>query len=402
MLTDHDKLKNFDLQSFLNDTAKHNIFRLKKEYGSLGPVLADQLLLYKKATLKLPFFAEKYCFFTKKSFEQSSSERAAIYKSSLFSGGKMLDLTGGLGTDDWSFSKSFKKIISIDKDPGLNELVKINFEKIDIKNVTRLDADAYEYIKADNSFDLVYIDADRRGSAKKAVTLDSSEPNVLLILDRLFELTSIVLLKLSPLIDIIYLCKTLPGIKDIHVVSIDNEVKETLTILQREHSGQTTVNAVDLIKDKPNRIFSSITGKQTKTEISDEGQYFYEPSGSLIKAGLVNEYAAANGLNTVSHNSVFVTGNEYVNDFIGRIFIVISRIEFSKSVIKKYLKDNSITKANVSCRNFPVKEDEIKKLFGLRDGGENYLFFTTGKDKQKLMYHCRKERISSNDSIVTG
>jgi len=389
MLTDPDKLRNFDLQSFLNDLRKHNIFVLKKKYGNISRLLADQLLIYKKAADKLPFFADKCCYFTKKGFEQSSSEQTAIYKSALFSGEIMLDLTGGLGVDDWAFAKTFKKIISVEKDPMLNELVRINFEKLGVTNIERLDTDTCEYIKKNNFFDLIYIDADRRASVKKAITLENSEPDILDIISRLFQLSNFVLLKLSPLIDITYLKRKLANIMVIHAVSVNNEVKEVLATLQKDYRENTIINAVDLIKNKPEKIFTSF-GEKSETIISDQGKYLYEPSASIIKAGLVNEYAAINGLNAISHNSVFLTGNNHVKDFMGRAFAVTTKILFSKSAVKKYLKNNGIVKVNVSCRNFPVKEDMIKKIFGLKDGGEEYLFFTSGNDKQKLMFHCKK------------
>jgi len=387
---DLNKLRNFDLQSFLNDDEKHNIFRLKKEYGNLSPILADQLTIYKQAATKLPLFAEKYCYFNKKSFEQSSSERAAQYKATLFSGNSVLDLTGGLGVDDWAFAKTFKKVISIDKESSLNELVRINFEKLGITNAERLNADAYEFIKTDASYDLIYIDADRRSSAKKAVTPENSEPNVLRILPRLFELSANILIKLSPLIDITYLIKILPGIKDIQVVSVDNEVKEVLVLLHKDQQDKTRIHAAELSGNETVKLFSPAAGTKIKIDVSDTGKYFYEPAASIIKAGLVNEYAAINGLNTISKNSVFLTGNVEIKDFIGRQFIIITQMQFGKSLLKKYLKEFNIVKANVSCRIFPVKEEEIKKSFGLNDGGDEYLFLTTGSEKQKIFFHCRK------------
>lgn len=390
MLPDIDNIKNFDLKSFINDSSKHNVFGLKKEYGSLSVILAEQLTVYKKAFSKLPIFAENYCFFTKKSYEQSSSERTAVYKSTLFSGKTLLDLSAGLGVDDWAFSKTFGSVISIDNDMALNELVRINFEKLGITNVIRIDADAYDFIKTGSVYDLIYIDADRRISAKKTITLESSEPDILKILPRLFELSESILIKLSPLIDITYLLKTLPGIKDIRVVSVSNEVKEVLVLLNKSWRVKTEIHAVELAVNETVKSFSSSAGTQTKVNVSDKGKYFYEPSASIIKAGLVNEYAAVNGLNAVSKNSVFLTGNVEIKDFMGRQFMIIAQMQFGKSTLKKYLKDRNITSANISCRNFPVKEEGIKKAFGLNDGGEEYLFFTTGIGMKKLFYHGRK------------
>jgi len=359
-------------------------------YGNLGPLLAEQPAIYKKAQEKLPEFVHKRCFFTKKSFEQASGSISARYKSGLFSGNLMLDLTGGLGVDDYAFANSFKKIISLDNDKFLNAIVRINFGKLGVKNIERIDADAYEYIKNDNYFDLVYIDADRRSSSKKSINLESSEPDILKIIGRLLELTPSVLLKLSPLIDITYLKRTFNNIKDIRVISVKNEVKELLVTLCNQIVPETIIHAVELGKEGSEKIFSVIGNSSVDLLPSDTGKYFYEPSVSIIKAALTSDYAVSKNLNQVSVNSVFLTGNTCHQDFMGRVFEVINRIEFGKSAVKKYLMGNCISKANVSCRNFPVKENEIKKTFGIKDGGDEYLFFTTGINKQKLLFHCRK------------
>jgi THUMP domain-containing protein len=387
---DYEQIRDFDLEKFLADTVLHNEFKLRKMYGKLGSFLAEQPAIYKKAKEKLPELAKKWCFFTKKSFEQASGSIAARYKSGLFSGNVMLDLTGGLGADDYAFANSFNKIISLDNDKFLNAIVRINFGKLGVKNIERIDADAYDYIKNDNYFDLVYLDADRRSSPKKSINLEGSEPDILKIIGRLFELTPSVLLKLSPLIDITYLRRVLDNIKDILVISVKNEIKELLVTLVNECVPETIINAVDLGKEEAVKVFSVKANSSVDLQPSDTGKYFYEPSVSIIKAALVSDYAVSKNLNQVSVNSVFLIGNTCHQDFMGRVFEIISRVEFGKSAVKKYLKGNCISKANVSCRNFPVKENEIKKTLGIKDGGDEYLFFTTGINKQKLLFHCRK------------
>jgi hypothetical protein len=308
----------------------------------------------------------------------------------LFSGKTLLDLSAGLGVDSWAFSKSFDSVISIDIDKELNSVARINFDKLEIKNVTRIDADAYDFIKKDAAYDLIYADADRRSTSKKSIALDSSEPDVITILPRLFELTNNILLKLSPLIDINYLVKSLHYINDIYVISVNNEVKEILVLLKKNTEEKPLIHAVELAGKDITKQFSEIYASQTSGIILVNGKYFYEPAASVIKAGLVNDYAELNGLNHIAKNSVFLTGNVEIKDFIGRQFVIIHQMPFGKSALKKYFKEYGIVKANVSCRSFPVNEDEIKKSFGLSDGGDEYMFFTTGSDKQKLFYHCRK------------
>jgi len=383
-------LLNFDLKSFLEEFSGRNLSAIKKKYPELYLILASQLKLYPKAAKKLPTFAEKHCYLTTKSYEQSSSEALANYKAKLFSGDTLVDLTGGLGVDDYAFSRSFNKVISVDNDSELNELARINFSKLGADNLVRIDSTAEDFLKTARGADLVYLDADRRTSSRKAVTLHGSSPPVLEILPRVFETASKVLLKLSPLIDISYIIKTLPYIRWIKVISLNNEVKEILVLLEKHHSGLIEIYAIDIKEERNERNYSARHNENLSPVIGHIGSYFFEPSASLVKSGLVNHYATSHGLTTVSKNGVFLLSDKIVNDFFGRGFLIKNIIKFSKTALKKYFKDLEILKANISCRNFPVSEAALKKHFTISDGGNEYLFFTTNSAGEKFMYHCCK------------
>lgn len=383
-------LLNFDLKSFLEEFSGKNPASIRKKYPELHLLLASQLKLYPKAKKKLPVFADKFCYFTTKSYEQSSSEALAAYKAKLFSGDTLVDLTGGLGIDDAAFSRSFKKVISADSDPELNELARINFLKLGSDNIDRIDSTAEDLLNTSPKADLVYLDADRRSSSRKAVTLHDSSPPVLEILPKIFEAASIVLLKLSPLIDIFYIIKSLPFIRWIKVISLNNEVKEILVFLEKYHSGMIEIYAIDIKEERNERNYSAPHNENLSPAICHTGSFFYEPSASLVKSGLVNHYAASHMLSTVSKNGVFLISDKIVSDFFGRSFLIKNILKYSKSDLKKYFEQQGLTKANVSCRNFPVSEAAVKKLFKISDGGNQYLFFTTNSAGEKLLYHCRK------------
>jgi hypothetical protein len=109
----------------------------------------------------------------------------------------------------------------------------------------------------------------------------------------------------------------------------------------------------------------------------------------IVKAGLSGDYAECCGLSLVAKNSHYATGG-FIDGYFGRSFSVVNHSVFNKSGIKQYLKQHSITKANVSARNFVSSVDEIRKSFNLEDGGDDYLFFTQDAAKNKLFWHCQK------------
>lgn len=416
---------NFDLELFLKEHENLKgvglAEKLKRDFGKYSAFLGEQIKLTKKADAKLPAFAMRFCLFTSKSLEQASSEALAEFKARRCKGNRLLDLTGGLGADDAAFSKSFKKIVSVDNDFKLNEIARYNFVQLGLNNVDRVDADACEFIDKNNAFpkpefgkegefgkevefgkeeefqykgefDLIYIDSDRRvkEGKKKSVTLHDSEPSVLELKGKLFKISDCILLKLSPLIDLTYLAKSLPEIERIYIVSLNNEVKEILAVLNKYISGIPEVIAVDISRGGIEKEFFGLLREKTETQYAVNDKYFYDPANSLIKSGLVTKYAKQNNLKLIGKNSSYMLGRGLVADFFGRKFEIISQIEFSKSRVKKYLQENCIQKATVSKRDFPVSALELSKLFSPKEGGEDYLFFTQRGKNEKLMYHTRK------------
>lgn len=353
--------------------------------------LTDQLMIYPKAALKLPSFTGVYALFTPQSFEQSSSEVLALFKADCINGTRILDLSGGLGVDDWAFAGKFKEVISLDIDNQLNKVVRRNFEKLGIANIARLDADAYHFVdKNVDKFDWVYLDADRRVSAKRTIALAQAEPNILTIRDKLFGFTSNILLKVSPMLDVHAIIGELKTVKQVWVVSHKNEVKEILIHLVNE-ACEPTIKAVDLDGEVRKQFSLTYPIPIDEVDYKNTGSWFYEPALALIKSYLATPYMQQQHVGQLAKNSIYGLSDVEVPDFFGRMFKVVSNFEFSKSKLKTYLQQESITKANIAKRNFPMEVTELRKMTGLKDGGEDYLFFSTDATNTKQVFHCRKK-----------
>lgn len=384
-------LLSFDLQSFLERYEGKSAIQVKKDFPGIYRVLSAQLELYPRAAQKLPEFTRANCYLTRKSYEQSSSEALAAYRASLFRGDKVIDLSGGLGIDDIALSKSFKKVVSVDLDHELNRLVEVNLARLNIGNITRVTAAAEEFVLNELKSDLIYIDADRRSSpsGKRSVTLHDSKPDIPKMLDRLFEISPLVLLKLSPLVDITYLIRTLKWVKEIRVISLEGETKEITALMQRGSTSESKVFAVDVSSNGRIRQFPPEAGSALQQDTCPSGSFLLEPTSCIIKAGLVDMYAESLAVSPPDKNSILLLSEHVPADFMGRVFSIRCKMPFSKSALKEYLAGNSITKANVTCRNFPVKPEELKKTLDLSDGGDDYFFFTVLEGKKRF-FHCVK------------
>jgi hypothetical protein len=62
-------------------------------------------------------------------------------------------------------------------------------------------------------------------------------------------------------------------------------------------------------------------------------------------------------------------------------------ITFDKKKLKKLIPNG---KANITTRNFPQSVGQIRKKTGIKDGGNQYLFFTTDMNDKRIIIICEK------------
>ncbi len=90
--------------------------------------------------------------------------------------------------------------------------------------------------------DLIYLDPARRDTQKnKVFRLEDCTPDILTHLDHLLEYSPNILLKTSPMLDLQLGLRQLKKVTEIHVVAVNNEVKEILWFISRS-AGQMGKN----------------------------------------------------------------------------------------------------------------------------------------------------------------
>ena len=326
------------------------------------------------------------------SLEQCSSEATAKYKSTLFSGGVAIDLTGGMGVDISFISKSFEKAICIERDKELTEIVSHNFGVLGLNNISVINTESESYLHSIDEVELIYIDPARRDdTGKKVVMIEDCSPDLIRLDSMLNRKAKSVMIKLSPMLDISQAVKALSHVTDIHVISYNNECKELLLIKNpKSASSMQLFHCVNIRKDGEMEMFT-FEREDENIEIPyavKMEEYLYEPNSSLLKAGAYRVVAKRYDLHKLHPNSHLYTSDELYPDFQGRIFRVNSVTSLNKKELKKHLV--AIHQANVAVRNFPMSVDELRKRLKLKDGGNTYIFATTTFDNQKILTLCSK------------
>lgn len=349
--------------------------------------LAQQIESRRKIEKKLPtwYKTSKILYPPKLNLEQTSSEITAKYKASLVSGNSLADITGGFGIDSFFFSKSFKKVHHFEINIELSKIVSHNL-KIFKKNSIHCFAEDGLKRVIEESYDVIYIDPSRRHKSKgKVFFLKDSEPNIVELQSKILKNCKTLMVKTSPMLDISRGLEELHNVTEIHIVAVDNDVKELLWILKDGFEGSPSIKTVNFKKKEEER-FDFKWSHKGNPEYSLPKKYLYEPNAAILKSGafdLISEDLSVFKLNKNTH----LYTNDTLIDFPGRRFIIKEVIPYSKTEIKKALTFKS---ANISIRNFPESVEKLRKKWKIKDGGDIYLFFLTALNGKKQMLICSK------------
>ncbi|NQX84688.1 MAG: class I SAM-dependent methyltransferase [Flavobacteriaceae bacterium] len=386
---------NPDIQKFINTNINSNLSQLILKGTPFNTVsiqdIVEQIEAKNKCKYKLPSWFETATIYypNKLNIAQSSSEIAASYKAKLISGNSIIDLSGGFGVDCYYFSKAFKNVIHCELNPNLQPIAQYNFKLLKVPNIKSMQNDGLEVLtQLDQKFDWIYIDPSRRHDVKgKVFYLSDCVPHVPKHLEQLFKYSQNILIKASPMLDISIGLKELKHTKALHIVAINNEVKELLFVLEKGYKAEVNIVTVNLKKNTTQK-FNFLLHAESKaiSNYSVPKAYLYEPNAALMKAGpfkLISENFSVYKL----HKHTHLYTSDVLMTFPGRRFVVKETLSYNKKILKSKLSNQ---KLNISTRNFPDSVAQLKKQFKIKDGGHLYVFFTTDQDQNKIVIICEK------------
>ena len=408
------------------------------------PFALDQIRGRKMARIKLPRWAslEGIIYPPHISMEQCSSESTALYKAELAarllglpassSGTEMkaeneiefVDLTGGFGVDfSYIAARLGVKSMYVERQAHLCEAAKENFGRLGLKNVIVKNGDGIEVLhsfhpkKKDAASDddslgitydqprsllktnlglkIIFIDPARRDDAgNKVVSLKDCTPDVTVLQEEMLSKADYVIIKLSPMLDWHRAISELSHVREVHIISVNNECKELLLVLSARNMGNLRIYCVN---DAQSFVCKESDMEASSVKIApstlEEMQYLYEPNASLMKAGCFGVLSGRYDARMLSKNSHLFVSREPIAAFPGRSFRIIAVSSFNKKELKRHL--SGITKANIATRNFPLSVAELRKRLKLKDGGETYIFAITLSDESHVLMITEKNKLIS-------
>ena len=370
------------------------------------PFALDQIRGRKMARAKLPRWAniDGIIYPPHISMEQCSSESTALYKAELAA--RLLglpasssseeigfvDLTGGFGVDfSYIASRLGLSSMYVERQAHLCEAAKENFERLGLKNAIVKNEDGIEVLHSLKELKLIFIDPARRDDAgNKVVSLKDCTPDVTVLQEEMLLKADYVIIKLSPMLDWHRAISELSHVREVHIISVNNECKELLLVLSARNMGENL--RIYCINDAQSFVCDELDMESSSVKIApstlEEMQYLYEPNASLMKAGCFGVLSERYDARMLSKNSHLFVSREPIAAFPGRSFRIIAVSSFNKKELKRHL--SGITKANIATRNFPLSVAELRKRLKLKDGGETYIFATTLSDDSHVLVITEK------------
>ncbi len=346
------------------------------------PKLTQILHLYQKAQHKLPDWVINRCAFNSKSYAQSSHWELANFKSSLFGGKNLLDLTSGLGVDATYFAKSFEQVIALEHDLETHQFATYNQQKLQVDNIRFVHTDL-ESFKYEESYDMIYLDPDRRPEDTRILgDFESYSPNIVEGHSKWLKHTNCLVIKLSPMVDLTVLQRTFQNIHSIYVIGYRNEVKEVLIHLTNDVVETTEHVSIHITKSQVWRYNGESITPQMAT--SKHESILLEPSKPLIKSGLSHSYCKEMGLSPIKPLGFYYINSQQIENFDGRQFKIIEQIDASIKDVKKLLKKRGIKAIDIAQRHYFDDVRTIRNKLKIKEGGNLFLHFTTD-DKGKSL-----------------
>lgn len=377
------EILNKEVQNYINANLETDLQSLLLKKSPFSEVslqeMVQQIKGKKVAHRKFPFLLKENIVFPPNlNLEQASSQSTAEFKAENLNGKKFLDLTCGFGIDAYFLSQNFGEITLVEKNPELLDLVKHNW-KILNKKATFVNENLEHFLaKNSESFDVIYLDPARRDSEKnKKFLLEDLSPNLLEIQDQLLEISSQIIIKLSPLIDISYLISVLKNVAKIQIIAVRNEVKELIVFLEKARKGDDVeISCINLESDDAEFAFQFKEEKTAVSAFSEPQQFLYIPNNAVLKSGAFNLISQFFNGKKLHPNTHFYTSDKRIERFPGRILEI-------NMIDSKHIRKGE--KYNIISKNYPLSPDEIKKKYKILDGGNCYLIFTQTQNRKIIL-----------------
>lgn len=367
-----------------------------------------QIECRKKYTIKFKDFIKnpEFLFPDQISAEQASHQAIAKFHSTLSDKDTIhvIDLTAGLGIDVMTSALAGKQITAVELNPFKAEILGKNTKSLGIDNIRVVSGEAIGFLEnTSKTFDLIFVDPSRRNeNLKRVFNLRDCSPDVIGNQELLLKKSNRVIIKASPLLDIIQTLRDFKDIKSVKAVGVKGECKEVLIELYKDFNksdNRISIEAIDL--DNEGNVISRFqkflfsdnnfedVEKRRLTNVPDipfanekdlsPGKYILEPSAMVMKVAPWKEICQQFQAKKFGNSAHLFISDSLPVKFPGRV------TKLNKLIKKQDRKSLSGFPATAVSKNHPLSSEEIRKSLKLKEGDKNFIYASRIEGKPILL-----------------
>ena len=306
---------------------------------------------------------------------------------------RFMDLTAGFGVDFAAIAPLFSHATYVERQEHLCDIARHNLPLLGLPNAEVRCSTAEEILQelSGSPVTLLFLDPARRDAAgRKVALIEDCTPDVCALQEQLRCAARYTLIKLSPMLDLTAALRSLQGVVEAHVVSVDGECKELLVVMAAEAPAGEPLIHCSYSPTAPPLVFRLSEERACCVAFADRLQdYLYEPDAALMKAGAFKILCQRFPVRKLAADTHLYTSDEFVADFPGRRWKIAGSSTFAKSELRRLLA--GVTAADLTLRGFPGSVATLRKQLHLREGGSAHFIATTLADGSRQL--IRVERI---------
>ncbi|MFI3320393.1 MAG: RsmD family RNA methyltransferase [Rikenellaceae bacterium] len=329
-------------------------------------LVAEQVKYLQRARKKLPTLYEARCIIPPRAYEQSSSEETARAKSEIC-GAKLLELTCGLGVDSLWLSRSFERVVTLERDEILAQVVRENFARLGVENIEVVNMAAEDFVaQTTEHFDWIYVDPDRRtDGGERVIKLEECSPNIIEMLPRLRKISERLAVKCSPIFDVDEAFRLFENAK-VEVVSLHDECKEVVIYspMAEEQIAVTAVGRAEFSAQR-SEVENLPTSIAFDVESATKYRWLILPDVALLKGRVAMHFVGREA--DIWSNNGFGFAVEQPRNCYGRIFEIEQILEYQPKTLRKILGGK---KVEIIMRDFPQSLNKVMAQLKTKSGDE--------------------------------
>ena len=353
-------------------------FELSKKLRKLhAPELVSaaitQAKLRAKAKKKFGPFAERMLF-TRDGLEQASRLSVSAHRANRFlqSGiENVVDLGCGIGGDSMAMAGLGLKVTGVEIDEVTAAFAHYNLAGLGVEVIQN---DAQE-ISLDK-YDAVFSDPARRrlgpGESRNRLSVFDYTPPVSWLME--VAKSKPTAIKLSPADNY----EQFGDEFDYEWISADGELVE-LTLYSSTLRGDN-IRQARLLTSGGNYVYGSESFISPVPEVSEIGRYIFEPDASLIRSGLMGEFAIEHELKLIDNKIAYLTSDSPVQSPWLKGFEIEKQLALDPKTISKELAERDVGILEIKKRGVDITPEEFRKKLKLRGKGAASLIITKRGD----------------------